>query len=227
MQFLRQTGITCVVVLAGAALGLSARKASAQSASAEANPAGPEALQPPKPSLWQAGIGEGFRPGTHSLSIEAGGAAGVSIFGSQQRHDLALLSLSYGRMLGSVVGEGHWWRGNWELRGELFGGAQFSPETDWLIGLTPHLRYNFATGCRWIPFVDGGAGVTATGIGPPDLSNTFEFNLQVGGGVHYFLRDNLALTIEARYLHMSCAGLSQPNTGLNAFMGFIGLTWFF
>jgi hypothetical protein len=78
-------------------------------------------------------------------------------------------------MWGGVKGKDHWYRGNWEVRGELFGGAQFSPENDWLVGLTPHLRYNFATGTRWIPFIDAGSGVMATSIGLPDLSGTLQF----------------------------------------------------
>jgi len=44
-------------------------------------------------------------------------------------------------------------------------------------------------------------------------------------GGRRFLRDNLALTLEVHFLHMSCAGISQPNDGLNGFMGMIGLTW--
>src|SRR6267142_1796263 len=99
--------------------------------------------------------------------------------------------------------------------------------SEWLVGLTPHLRYNFATGTRWIPFLDGGAGVTATGIGPPDLSGIFEFNLQVGAGVQWFLRENVALSLEARHVHWSCAGISKPNLGLNGVTGMLGLTFFF
>jgi opacity protein-like surface antigen len=136
-------------------------------------------------------------------------------------------SLTYGHMLGSVVGEGHWYRGNPELRLELFGGAQFDPNTRRFVGLTPHLRYNFATGTRWIPFMDAGAGVTATSISGPDLSGTFEFNLQAGPGILWFLRDNLALSVEARYLHMSSANISNPNLGLNGVTGLLGLTYFF
>ena len=89
------------------------------------------------------------------------------------------------------------------------------------------MRYNFATGTRWIPFFDAGAGVTATGIAHPDLGGTFEFNLQPGFGMHWFVRDNLALTGEVKYLHMSCAGIDKPNLGLNDVIGWIGLTWFF
>jgi hypothetical protein len=181
----------------------------------------------PKPTIWQSGVGEGFLSTAQTFSVEAGVAPGMATFGSREAHDLALLSLSYGHMLGRVKGEAHWYRGNVELRGELFGGGDYSRSGEWLIGLTPHLRYNFATGTGWIPFLDGGAGVSATGIGPPDLSGTFEFNLQATAGVHWFVRDDLALTSEVRFIHMSCAGISSPNLGMNNVALLIGLTWFF
>jgi lipid A 3-O-deacylase len=184
-------------------------------------------LAPPNATLWEAGVGQGFRSSVRTASLEVGAASGFAAFGSIQAHDLALVGLSYGHMLGPVLGKDRWFRGNFEWRIELFGGAEFAPTTEWLIGLTPHLRYNFATGTRWIPFLDAGFGVTATGIGPPDLSNTFEFNSQGGIGVHWFLRDDLALTAEARYIHMSCAGISHPNLGLNGVIGMLGVTWFF
>jgi hypothetical protein len=184
-------------------------------------------LSPPKSTIWQDGVGQGFRSTVHTLSVEAGVGVGMAAFGSTQAHDLALISLSYGHMWGPVLGKDHWYRGNFEYRIELFGGAQYSPSTDWLVGLTPHLRYNFATGTRWIPFFDAGAGVTATSISHPDLGGTFEFNLQPGIGMHWFVRDNLALTGEVKYMHMSCAGIDKPNLGLNDVIGYIGVTWFF
>jgi hypothetical protein len=180
-----------------------------------------------KSNIWQRGIGEGFLSTAQDFGTEVGIAPGMATFGSSQAHDLALLSLVYGHMLGHVKGEGHWYRGNFEGRLELFGGGQYSPSSEWVIGLTPHLRYNFATGTSWIPFLDGGAGVTATGIGAPDLSNTFEFNLQATAGVHWFMRDDLALTGDVRYMHMSCAGISEPNHGINNVAFMFGLTWFF
>lgn len=184
------------------------------------------AIETPARAIWTDQIGEGFTPVATSFGFEAGANAGMAVFGSRQAHDLALVSISYGHMLGSMVGQGHWYQGNPELRGELFTGAQFSPNHEWLVGLAPHLRYSFATGTRWIPFADIGAGVTATGIGAPDLSGTFEFNLQAGGGVHWFLKRNLSLTAEARYLHWSCAGLNKPNLGLNGVTGLLGVTLF-
>lgn len=178
-------------------------------------------------SIWENGVGDGFRPTTQSLSLSARATGGVEIFGSRQAHDLALISLAYGHMLGPVRGEDRWYRGNAEFHLELFTGSQFSPNNEWLVGLTPHLRYHFATGTRWVPFVDAGMGVTATGIGPPDLSGTFEFNLQAGGGVQWFIMDNIALTLETHYVHLSCAGINKPNLGLNGFAGMLGVSVFF
>jgi hypothetical protein len=178
-------------------------------------------------TIWTNGLGNGFRPGVQTLNGEAGGSYGLNAFGSRQAHHLVLGSLSYGYMRSPVRNADHWYRGNWEWRAELFGGEQFSPTDDWILGLTPHLRYNLATGTRLIPFVDGGAGVTFMRADQPDLSSDFEFNLQGGTGVHYFVRNNLAVTVEARYFHISDAGIRHPNYGLNGVGGMIGLTWFF
>jgi len=184
-------------------------------------------LESERKSIWENGIGEGFRSTVQSIGLSAGANYGIAMFGSREAHDLALVSLSYGHMLGHTWGEGHWYRGNLEFRLELFTGAQFSPSSQWLVGLTPQLRYNFATGTRWIPFVDAGVGLTATGIGAPDLSGTFEFNDHAGIGTHWFLKENVALTVEARYVHWSCAGLHKPNLGLNGVTGMLGVTFFF
>src|SRR5260221_417308 len=135
--------------------------------------------------------------------------------------------MRYGRMFSDVVGEQHWYRGNWEVLGELFGGGQYYPSKAYVVGLTPILRYNLATGRRWVPFIEGGAGATATDIGHPDLSTTFEFNVQGGVGMHYFWRENAAITVQYRFLHLSNAGIKSPNAGVNTSGVFVGLTCFF
>lgn len=40
---------------------------------------------------------------------------GFAAFGSTQAHDLAQVNLSYGHMLGRVLGKGHWYCGNPEF----------------------------------------------------------------------------------------------------------------
>jgi opacity protein-like surface antigen len=172
-------------------------------------------------------VGEGFRCGAQSLTLSAGATYGFTAFGGKESHDLALGSLTYGVMLDNTVNKGHWYQGNIEFRGQLFGGEQFSPRREWLVGLTPHIRYNFATGSRWIPYIDGGAGVTLTSIREPDLGGVFEFNLQAAAGVEWFLTDNVALTVQAGYLHMSSADIYTPNRGLNCVTGMAGVSFFF
>jgi hypothetical protein len=181
----------------------------------------------PSPKIWERGIGDGFACTAQSLSVGLGVNIGMETLGGEEAHHLAMLSLSYGHILTPVLGENAWYRGNLEFRLEFFGGSEFSPSTAWFVGLTPELRYAFATGTHWVPFVEAGAGVTATQIGPPDLSGTFEFNLLFGTGVEYFVKDNLALTMEARYTHWSCGGISEPNLGLNGVTVLFGVAVFF
>ena len=216
-----------VFIVASASAPLQEVRAQAPSAATNTVSNVEPRLEPGSEGIWERGTGEGFRSSAQTFGITLGANNGIAAFGTTQAHDLALISFTYGHMLGPVLGEGHWYRGNPELRVEVFTGAQFSPSVEWLVGLTPHLRYNFATGTRWIPFADAGAGVTGTGIGPPDLSGTFEFNLQAGGGVHYFLKDNLAITLESHLMHWSCAGIHKPNLGLNGVTGMLGVTLFF
>jgi hypothetical protein len=178
-------------------------------------------------SIWIDHPGDGFNSTAQSISVQLGASHGVSIFGGNSSHGLALTSLTYGHMWGPKLGGDHWYSGNVEFRAELFTGAQYEPTTEWIVGLTPHLRYDFATGTRWVPYMDLGAGTTATSIGGPDLGGAFEFNLQAAAGVMYFIKDDLALTAEARFMHLSSAGIEHPNLGVNTVFGMAGISWFF
>jgi opacity protein-like surface antigen len=183
-------------------------------------------IEKPQAGRWKDEVGNGLRKGAHELEVSAGAGLGVRIL-ETHAHDWGFGAIDFGWVLSDVVADEHWYRGNWELLGEVFGGEQFHPETAYFVGGGPHLRYNFATGRRWMPFVDVGAGATATDIRDGDISTTFEFNLQGGAGVHYFLRDNLALTAQARFIHFSNAGLRFPNLGVNTLTGLLGVSWFF
>jgi opacity protein-like surface antigen len=230
IQKLKQHAITPTIICSAFMFSLEVAKAQSESSSTNSpnSPFTAEKISKSAyPDIWQNGVGEGFNSGVQSVQLGLAAGYGVQMLGSRQSHDLILGDLAYGYTLGSVEGEGHWYRGNWELRMELFGGSQFSPVNATLVGITPHLRYYFMTGTRWVPFLDAGAGLTGTTIGGPDLSDTFEFNLQATAGVRWFVRDNLALGIEARYLHISCAGLHSPNLGLNNVGGMVNITWFF
>lgn len=213
-----------------AVLALAAHSAAAADASTNAIASGRDSarLEPAQPtSVWRDGLESSLRKGAEEVGLALGAGIGMDTFGSTRAHDLVLGRLHYGRVLTDVIEGQGYLRGNLEGRVEFLGGGQYHPDSSYLIALTPVLRYNFVTGSRWMPFVDAGAGVSLTDIGRPDLSTTFEFNLQAGAGLNYFLRQNLALTLQYRYLHMSNAGIEKPNRGVDANVFSTGLTWFF
>jgi hypothetical protein len=78
-----------------------------------------------------------------------------------------------------------------------------------------------------VPFLDAGVGGTLTDIGRPDLGSLGEFNGQIGPGLHYFWRDNMAFTLQYRYMHTSNAGIQSPNQGVNEHICYLGISWFF
>src|SRR5437763_15563267 len=61
-------------------------------------------LESDRKSIWQNGIGEGFRSEAQSISLSAGATYGCAAFGSREAHDVALISLTYGHMSGRVWG---------------------------------------------------------------------------------------------------------------------------
>jgi opacity protein-like surface antigen len=177
--------------------------------------------------IWVDGIGSGFHKGLYQLGVTVGGGFGTKVLGTTQKHDLASASVNVGWVFTDVIAPDKWYRGNLELLLELFGGGQFNPYGRYFVGLTPLIRYSFATGSRWTPFVDAGAGVSATNIEGPDLTGTFQFNLQVGAGTHYFIGKRTALTVQYRWLHFSNANIRHPNHGTNTQMFYVGASWFF
>ena len=178
-------------------------------------------------SLWVAGIGEGFVRGAQALDVSAGGGVGMEVLGGRKEHDWGIGAVQYSRVLSDVRWRDHWYRGNWEVVGQLFAGHQVNPSGAYFVGVTPLLRYDWTAGHRLVPFVDGGAGLTLTDIRDGDLSSTFEFNVQGGMGVHWFLTDTVAVTLQYRYIHFSDLGMTRPNLGVNNNTVLLGVTAFF
>lgn len=178
-------------------------------------------------SIWAGAPGDGFSCGTKELNVGIAAGFGMRVITSRGTHDWVMGNLEYGCMFTELVGADHWYRGNWEILAQVFGGVQFYPDTAYVVGGGPIIRYNFATGRRLVPFLDLGGGAAATDIRNGDLSTTFEFNLQGGAGAHWFIRDNLALTLQYRFIHLSNAGIKFPNLGVNTSTFFGGVSWFF
>src|SRR5690348_12575768 len=79
----------------------------------------PRLSAPAELSLWED---EGFRQGAHELTLNAGAGLGMRVITSPRPHDWALAMLDFGWMLSPVEAPEKWYRGNWEILAELFGG---------------------------------------------------------------------------------------------------------
>lgn len=96
-----------------------------------------------------------------------------------------------------------------------------------LAGHSLLLRFDGKPYGRIVPFFDLGAGVLTTTLNrrAPELSGRIQFNPQGGFGLQYFFKPQRAFVFEYRYMHMSNAGLEEPNHGFNGSMVSVGFRW--
>ncbi|MBI4516117.1 MAG: acyloxyacyl hydrolase [Deltaproteobacteria bacterium] len=85
---------------------------------------------------------------------------------------------------------------------------------------------SYDRGQRLVPFLEGGEGLLYTDLTGGGLGTHFQFSSQVGGGAHWFLDRTTALTLSYRMRHISNAGISRENSGLNTDFFSIGLSIF-
>lgn len=86
------------------------------------------------------------------------------------------------------------------------------------ISFTPfNLKYNFTSFHRTIPYLELGGGVLFTTHDVPDGTNGVNFTPQAGIGLHIPMRSgsHRYLGVALKYIHISNAGLSVPNPGIN------------
>ena len=174
--------------------------------------------------VWDTDVGNGFRKHATEAGILVGGGFGMRVFGGTEDHNMVLGTVHVGTMLSGLVAREHFWRGNFELLGDFFGGEQYhniprpqslSSVLRQFFGITSQravqIRAFYWRWRRCIFLTD------IRGPGPdPRHHFDFNFNVQVSTGVHWFFKPNVAATLEGRWLHLSNAGIKDPNEGVNA-----------
>jgi len=99
----------------------------------------------------------------------------------------------------------------------------------YIFGITPlQLEYKFLNPERkWAPFVFAGAGFSVGNWHKTarEISTAFEFIMQTGGGIEYFLDNGQSVSFNYRLLHLSNANIKTPNTGLNAHIFSVGFSF--
>ena len=118
--------------------------------------------------------------------------------------------------------------GNLEVLAEPFFALFTQPFSAEAAGGTLVFKYNLLSFGRWMPFWDAGVGMLWTNLAPriPEQSTPLNLLIETGPGVQYFMTEQTALTFGVRYSHISNAETGQRNTGLNAVLPYVGLSWF-
>jgi opacity protein-like surface antigen len=106
-------------------------------------------------------------------------------------------------------------KGNWEMLIEGNASTLFHGQKKYGIGIAGLIRYNFLTGKRLMPYIQGGVGVWHTNLKMHDFPNDFNFCSQGGVGIQYFLKKSIAIRGEYRFQHFSNADLYDKNAGWN------------
>ena len=101
------------------------------------------------------------------------------------------------------------------------------PETAFFAGLGAVARYHFLPLGRFVPYVELGAAPGYTDLNVREQQTNFVFLLFGGVGASFFVAEQTALYAGYRLQHISNAGTSTPNQGINSHTGVIGVSFFF
>ena len=166
------------------------------------------------------------RPEQGATEIQLWTAGGHSVPGGRGNTGIWNAGLRYGWVLTEPHGPG-FLAGRFEYAIEAVPAYLiFQPtNTAYGAGLNPlNLKWNFATRGHLVPYLELSGGTLFTthsvpprrlriGGKPPGTSNV-NFTPSAAFGAH-FLGHKYAWTVEARYLHISNAGLDRLNPGVN------------
>ncbi len=157
-------------------------------------------------------------PERGATELQVWTAGGHSVAGGRGSTGIWDVGLRYGWVLTDAHGPG-FLKGRFEYALDavpLY--LIFQPaNTAYGAGLNPaNLKWNFAKRGRFAPYIELGGGVLFTTHDVPSRTSTVNFTPSAAFGTH-FLGERMAWTLEGRYLHISNAGLSRSNSGINTF----------
>jgi hypothetical protein len=163
--------------------------------------------------------------GGHEIEVWSGG--GHSVAGGTKETGVWNAGVRYGWVLTSPVGPG-FLKGRFEYAIDAVPAfVVFQPRnTAYGAAINPlGLKWIFATRGDVQPYVELGGGVLFTSHEVPSGTSAVNFTPSGAFGVH--LLGERAWSVEVRYLHISNAGLSSLNPGLNTIQVRVGVGKFF
>jgi hypothetical protein len=175
-------------------------------------------------ALAQSGADSNAGPqaGGHEIQIWTGG--GRSVPGGTKDTSAWNLGVRYGWVLTNPHLPG-FLKGRFEYAVDAVPAfVVFQPgNTVYGAGLNPlNLKWNFATSGRVVPYAELSGGVVFTNHETPVGTSKVNFTPGAALGAH-ILRGKWNWSAEVRYLHISNAGLTVPNPGINTVQIRVGL----
>ncbi len=162
----------------------------------------------------------------NEIAIWTGG--GHSIPGGRGDTSAWNLGLRYGRVLTRPHGPG-FLNGRFEYAVDIIPAFVVFQKynTAYGAGFNPvNLKWDFACRNTMAPYIELSGGVLFTNHDVPTGTNDVNFMPSLAIGTH-ILRAKYNWSVEVRYLHISNAGLSVPNPGINTVQVRLGIGRFF
>ncbi len=163
--------------------------------------------------------------GGHELQVWTGGGHGLN--GSQSGDGVWNVGFRYGLILTAPHGPGF-------LRGRLEYAVDAVPvflvaqktNTAFGVGINPFaFKWALDTHSSVVPYLELGGGTLFTNTKVPEGTSRINFTTGAALGLH-FLRSKYNISTEVRYMHISNAGLSSPNPGINTIQFRLGFGLF-
>jgi len=162
------------------------------------------------------------------FGVWAGG--GFSVPGGTKDTQAVNVGVRLGKVLTDEHG-GNFLRGNFEWSADLIPVYYlWQPKpalSSYAVGFNPvNLKWNFTSSARGVPYLELGGGLLFSNHAVPLDTSHLNFMPHATLGFQFFNNDRRAFTAGIRYEHISNAGLSVPNPGINTVQIQVGLNWF-
>ena len=118
-------------------------------------------------------------------------------------------------------------KGFTELVFEPFVNIVATPDSNIEAGCTILMKYAYPVTEKLYPYGIAGGGIIYLTQHTREQSTQYNFTPQMGAGITYFFKKDLAFNIEYRYRHLSNGGIKEPNGGINVGMLLLGVSLFY
>jgi len=157
-------------------------------------------------------------------------AGGFSVPGGTKDTHTVNDGIRLGKVLTNDLGGG-FLRGNFEWSADLIPDYYLWQPTPaknaYSTAFNPlNLKWNFTHAERTVPFLELGGGVLFSNRAVPLNTSHVNFLTHATLGFQFFNTERRAFTAGVKYEHISNAGLTVPNPGINTVQFMVGMNWF-